>query len=254
MKVKRKKAKVVMLPRNSNNKTKSTLKKYKIDNSLHYDNNHYLGGDYEHQHLYITVDDEIEKNDYIHNVLFNTIEQCTTPLLVSKHQIQGSQKVIATTDKSLTIDKLVNYGNTGFQKQSKLLPQPSQAFIKKYCELGGIDKVGIELNQPVCQCDTMDKLVKCPFSYDTHGCQKPFNTGDFYGHNVKINSHNEITIYSIKNSWSREEMELKLLEFGNYLRDNYYGVGAPKLIPLTKGLSPGTVEEILYIWKEKNLN
>jgi hypothetical protein len=53
--------------------------------------------------------------------------------------------------------------------------------------------------------------------------------------------------------YNRDELYFYLSEFGNYLRDNYHGIGAPRLSPLTKGLSPGTVNEILEKWIEENL-
>ena len=54
--------------------------------------------------------------------------------------------------------------------------------------------------------------------------------------------------------YSKDDLHYYPSEFGNYLRDNYYGIGAPKLIPLKQGLSSGTVDDILEIWIEENLN
>jgi len=45
--------------------------------------------------------------------------------------------------------------------------------------------------------------------------------------------------------FSSEEM----IEFGNFIRDNYYGVGAPKLISYNPAKYPhGTIEDIFVIW------
>lgn len=40
-----------------------------------------------------------------------------------------------------------------------------------------------------------------------------------------------------------------MIDFGNFIRDNYYGVGAPKLISNFPSKYPhGTVEDIFVIW------
>lgn len=40
-----------------------------------------------------------------------------------------------------------------------------------------------------------------------------------------------------------------MISFGNFIRDNYYGVGAPKLQSYNPGKYPsGTIEEIFIIW------
>lgn len=40
-----------------------------------------------------------------------------------------------------------------------------------------------------------------------------------------------------------------MISFGNFIRDNYYGVGAPKLISYDPVKYPhGTIEDIFVIW------
>jgi hypothetical protein len=40
-----------------------------------------------------------------------------------------------------------------------------------------------------------------------------------------------------------------MISFGNFIRDNYYGVGAPKLISYNPMKYPhGTIEDIFIIW------
>ncbi len=43
--------------------------------------------------------------------------------------------------------------------------------------------------------------------------------------------------------------EKEMLSFGNFIRDNYYGVGAPKLMSYNPVKYPhATIEEIFIIW------
>jgi len=40
-----------------------------------------------------------------------------------------------------------------------------------------------------------------------------------------------------------------MISFGNFIRDNYYGVGAPKLLSYNPMKYPnGTIEDIFIIW------
>lgn len=46
-----------------------------------------------------------------------------------------------------------------------------------------------------------------------------------------------------------------MIAFGNFIRDNYHGVGAPKLISYNTTKYPhGTIEEIYHIWEKENNN
>lgn len=161
-------AKVIMLP--TENKPEPAIFKY-LDGSLGS-----LATEFKRQpatmhHLYVTVDDEIEEGDqYYHSKwrevfkLYDTTNEA--------FELKYARKIIATTDPKLE------------------LPQPSQAFIEKYSELGGIDEVDVEL-ESVC-------IGQEPSG--AHGLK------DIWVTNLKLNSHNEIVIHSIKDSWTREEM------------------------------------------------
>lgn len=109
-----KKCKIVMLPVLN----KGSIYK-RASGKLFITNRTYVGN----QHLYILSDDEIMIGDYYHAIG-----------LIIKY-IAGEEKykrycpkVISATDSSLN------------------LPRPSDSFIKKYCELGGIDEVLVEYN------------------------------------------------------------------------------------------------------------
>lgn len=113
----------------------------------------------------------------------------------------GYREVLATTDTKLKVISTCCEG-TGYDKRSRCricdgtgtqsLPQPSQAFIEKYCKVGGIDEVLVEYETiflPIDELPSNQKHVMI----------------------LKVNSNNEIIIHPIKNSWSREEV-IKLLE------------------------------------------
>ncbi|AGO47892.1 hypothetical protein Phi40:1_gp027 [Cellulophaga phage phi40:1] len=128
---------------------------------------------YTNQHLYLTVDEDIEAGNW---VLYNQKEILQVQMVTSesyhftngeyeiKTNIFSLVKIIATTDTSLIKTKQCfqcnGTGETTFsgtyttqrvcdicqgdKVQTAYLPSPPQEFIKKYCELGGIDEVLIE--------------------------------------------------------------------------------------------------------------
>ena len=193
METRKVRAKVIMLPTKQSNIVK--VHEY---NSLHL-----LKGD-EHpnntilnlgipQHLYFTTDDEIKEGDwYIDDC--NLIRQAVTSDKDYWDRRPTYKKIVATTDKSLG------------------LPEPSQAFMEKYVELGGIEEVDIEYESYIkgqcnCQCHddgtVMLHMVACCHPTIIYQPVK--------------NSNNIITIYSVKDSWSREEMFQLMDNYQNYL-------------------------------------
>lgn len=123
------------------------------------------------QHLYFLSNEEIKEGDWqVHwsNDLNNYI--------ISQHKLGKSTglKVIATTDKSLN------------------LPQPSQSFIEKYIS---------EYNKG-------NKIEEVMVEYELfdNGWDSSVVTNRV--HKIKVNlKDNTITIKSVKNSWSREEIK-----------------------------------------------
>ena len=123
----------------------------------------------------------------------------------------GYREVLATTDKSLII-----YNESDYIKSSpyvKYLPQPSQAFIEKYCKKGGIDEVSVEYGG-----NTVEFQNFCSdlgFSYDSaFGWYENANPGhrpntstleEKFNNKLKVDSHNTITIHPIKDNWNRKE-------------------------------------------------
>lgn len=172
-----KRTKVVMLP------TKEISNVVKIKYNLFFTTSNltnHLACDY--QHLYFLSDDEIKDGDWFinelnelwrHNGIINPGKFC--------------KKIIATTDRSLT--------PSIFEGPPELVPEPSQGFIKKYCEKGGIDEVMVE--------------------YEEYNPNKLNEFTSITAYRLKVASDNTITIRPVKDSWTRQEVENLILQFAN---------------------------------------
>lgn len=136
-------------------------------------------------HLYITSDEEIEEGDWVYSKALNLVYKVEVlPLAAS-----DSKKIIATTDSNLVIPTPHPY-KEGVIKYPPL-PQPSQDFIKKYCDVGGIDEVIVEYiniyeSKDLVGIGGRDILTCIP--------------------KLKISPDNTITIRKVKDSWTREEV------------------------------------------------
>lgn len=150
-------------------------------------------------HLYITSDDEIKGGDwfittYNKGKLYKADRITSLPgdkygnevwfgNSPTSTQQYFCRKVIATTDKSLTI------------------PSPSKTFIEKYCELSGIDEIDVEYYLPLGENPNIPSFMQEKLS-------------------LKISSNNTITIHPIKDSWSRDEvMKLMVLAYDTGYQD-----------------------------------
>ena len=145
-------------------------------------------------HLYFINNDEIKKGDWCLNTYANKVFKYET--LPNVNNNNNIKKIIATTDKSLSIGTDLEKGNSDSLIH---LPQPSQAFIEKYCKVGGIDEVLVEYEKDTIKNRKEFSRTNIPIVY----------------YKLKINSHNEITIHPIKNSWSREEVETLLFKYAS---------------------------------------
>jgi hypothetical protein len=163
------------------------------------------------QHLYFTIDEDIKEGDYI--ITSHTEDKDKKPRLCKVNSLKlaktkttlnvkglayedtvflkDSRKIVVTTDK-LIIGTSKDIHPTQDNSSNIYLPQPSQAFIEKYCKEGGIDEVLIEYVYSKCinncngdNCENLDCIC----------LQVP-----------KVDSHNTVTIHSIKNNYSREEV------------------------------------------------
>ena len=178
-------------------------------------------------HLYITSDDEIKEGDWYistRNIHGNVLHQCDRIKQPNKNGVDSiydynivdkdsimidkdlCKKIIATTDPEL------KFGDSFFNEFLKSLPQPSKAFIEKYCEVGGVDEVMVEYEINYCT----HKCIGTQLTSGICSCHK-----DLTRLKLKINSHNEITIHPIKDSWSREELSILKGSTGNHLKFIY---------------------------------
>jgi hypothetical protein len=136
---------------------------------------------FEHQHLYFTSDEEIKEGEHCIvdggngrigvDIFYSHVKYSVTP-----------KKIIATTDPKFIYSEIFegyyieDNRIVATPKANKMLPQPSQDFIKEYCDAGGIDEVMIEME---------DKGI--------------VQTGRGGKRNINIRK--------IKDSWSREEVK-----------------------------------------------
>jgi len=138
------------------------------------------------QHLYITSDDKIKKDDDVLFVKYGTIHKAVH----DNHFefIKGDcKKIIATTDSSLTTGK----GLDSFSGKPDTLPQPSQSFIEKYVEKYNKGNI------------ITDVLVE--YGFTINKSLGHFN--QYREYFLKVNpKDNTITIKKVKNSWNKEEL------------------------------------------------
>ncbi len=147
------------------------------------------------QYLYIISDEKIKEGNYCLHKDFKGI-----PCLVNKIFDNGDlllnnstrinfiefKKIIATTDPEL---KLINLCHLGKDWIDVPFPRPSDPFIKKYCELGGIDEVLVEYS------NTCNKL-NCSSTYSKSiQCLNPINC-EFQ--QLKVAPDNTITIRKLE--------------------------------------------------------
>ena len=153
-------------------------------------------------HLYFLSDDEIKEICWCYDTINKEIVLFQGAL--PKYHYRGYKKIIATTNTDL--DKLCGCGNNCGAKPSNL-PRPSNEFLKKFCELGGIDKVLVEYEvdtiKSACTCEDSESTSNCPFSYydgTDECCRKRFPNGEYWDktYKLKVAPDNTITIYPIE--------------------------------------------------------
>lgn len=220
MENKRVRAKVHMLPTETPTPLITCLK-YKHDGKLlpkgdvrvlstTYNSEELVREGYEYQHLYFTTDKKIVEGDWCIDLI--SVQLGGQPRLVRASREfardtpagEDAFKIVASTDKSLG------------------LPQPSQAFIEKYVELGGIDEVDLEYEE-----------YRAMLGVDIDDNTKINYSEPWY--EIKVDStHNTVTIHSIKDSWSREELtdilQVYRLDYEQYKRSCHYGPNQKEMV------------------------
>jgi len=154
------------------------------------------------QNLYFLLDDKITSKDLLNTNDYYYIRNHYNEWYIGKFNgvsfdfinndgnfdsnLFVCKKVIATTDTSLTL--YINGYNMG-----KSLPQPSQQFIEKYIE---------EYNkgQQITEC-----LVEYEDIYPEHFT---YNPSENIITRLKVDKNNTITIKKLKDSYTREEVEI----------------------------------------------
>ena len=148
-----------------------------------------------YQHLYFVDDSDINEGDWYYWPVTRSVLRFKMTEIERKrdnpHPSKDCKKIIATTDKRIKNQMLLD----GFDR---IYPQPSKSFIEKYCKLGGIDEVMVELTE-----------WGVGFGHDKNGIELPLR--------LKVNSHNEIAIHTIKDNWSRDEVNHILRDFSNVM-------------------------------------
>lgn len=140
-----------------------------------------------YHHLYFTVDEKPEIGDacVVNNSGIRNYDGA---------EFTSQRKIVAATDTTLRTKEgvknfeLLDDSNSEYPKDSPkswYIPQPSQAFVEKYCEIDGIDAVLIELNE----------TSEC-VNWFTESCQDVCRGCES---EIKINSsHNTVNIYPVK--------------------------------------------------------
>ena len=160
------------------------------------------------QNLYFLSDEEIKEGDWMFHNLDKKPIQWNGEETESNPSVYDYKKIIATTDKSLTINSIYGvdsfdtsiFSGSGKSEIVKLpqmfnLPQPSTSFIEKFVE---------EYNKGNVITEVMVEWEYNSYSTKTNGEL----TADL---KLKINpKDNTITIRKVKESWNREEV-LQLL-------------------------------------------
>lgn len=171
------------------------------NHGLYYDEPDYLAKSW--NHLYIVSDDQIQVGNTVIKFIGDDMSICV---------VQDEQELSYISAENelgthITCRKIIATTDLALN-----LPRPSKAFIEKYCQLGGIENVMVEY-----------------FTVNENGINC-----------LKVNKDNEISIFKLKGSWTREELELSLEQFAEYANHELK-------------LPENTLWQYLQYWKQENL-
>lgn len=156
-------------------------------------------------HLFITSDDKIEVGDWC--IVGEHVSKYDSKITSDEELESNWQKIIATTDTSLSISTYYPQFTLDKSPIETKFPQPSQSFIQKFIEAynkgESIEEVMVEYEK---FCDG-----RC-------SCNHGVPDDEFYCYSElfipKVNAKdNTIAISKIKDSWSREEVETLVNKF-----------------------------------------
>jgi len=160
-------------------------------------------------HLYIIDDSEIKEGDWYYWPATKTVQRLKLTELereLGKSLSKDCKKIIATTDPELRVEcdgckgkgvgedgRCCTKGCGGFTV--KRLPQIPQSFIESYCN-NPIEKVLVEYEE---------------YAVGNYGIS--LGGEPDIDIRLKVNSHNEITVHPIKDSWTRDEVETLIRKY-----------------------------------------
>ena len=99
---------------------------------------------YTNQHLYFTIDKKPKEGEWCINPKgLPDIFGFDYRAVYTREEILKCKKIISTTDTKLGVTDLRVSPVHNFID----LPQPSQAFIEKYCKVGGIENILVEYEE-----------------------------------------------------------------------------------------------------------
>ncbi len=146
------------------------------------------------QHLYILSDEEIKEGWKGWAYKADVKGQIFKHFYTGNPWYKDAKKIIATTDPELNRIWEESRGGT-FAGFVNGLPRPSDAFIQKYCELGGIDRVLVEY-----EVDYDHSLGSIKYDYPL-------------GYKLKVAPDNTITIKPfVEKTYTEQELQDRLDE------------------------------------------
>jgi len=151
-----------------------------------------------YQNLYLVVDENIKSGDFVCNtakkLVFKADKELIDRMVNNKHLFKYILKVIASTEHLQSKTPSEEFKNVS---HANVVPTIPESFIQNYIvsRLLQIEEVNVEMNQPVCECDTTEKELKCFHKVGIHDCTKPYDGDDFYGHKIKTTEDNEVIIH-----------------------------------------------------------
>jgi len=149
-------------------------------------------------HLYILSDDDIEHGDWYLNLLTNTIHQCDNTYV----WLPGFRKIIATTDKSIKFN--IDTTEKG-EHIYEYLPTIDESFVKYFIEHYNEGNI------------ITDVIVE--YEEDVHNPMYGSGLNEYM--KLKVSSDNTITIKSVKDNYSRDEVIEILKKFDIEMGDTH---------------------------------
>lgn len=159
---------------------------------------------YTQQHLYFISDKEIKAGNWYYDVKLNRVYQSASGHNNEFYKEKPRYlKVIATTDKLLlTCNGVKREGEScSYNNNCKFpkcqYPRPSNEFLSKFCKLGGIDKVLVEMEEINFDASVFggkSEILSIPFLQQ-----------------IKVASDNTITCKPVqeeKKTWNKAEVEV----------------------------------------------